>query len=124
MQYTYLEHTKVEITPSRSADARCRIRLDGGHSSERLAVGRVEHRERALFPVDLDCKVVPVRWGEGGLEEDVERVIEDFERACVWCWEGTRWIGERRTWTLSIYRWVQGRRGNHQAGHQRHASHH
>jgi hypothetical protein len=94
----YLQHTEVEIAlprrPSSGREVRRRLRDD----RQRERVLGVQHGERPVRPVDLYREVVPRLGGKGCLEEDVERVVEDFERMCVRIRKWTSGICEQRAW--------------------------
>lgn len=93
---THLQHTKVEVTLPRRARSGTQVRRRRLDDSERGRVAREQHGEGPVRPVDLYCEVVPRLRGEGRLEEDVVRVVEDLERPGVRYGEGTRGVCERR----------------------------
>jgi len=50
-----------------------------GDRLEVFAIFRVENSQSPLIPVNLNRKIMPVTWAEGCFEEDVQRMVENFE---------------------------------------------
>ena len=98
MTYSNLQHTKVEISPPISTRSRCRIRDGGRYAAQKRGVLRIQDAQCARGPVDFDGKVVPCVRGKGCDEEDVECVIEYFERMCVWSGEWACRVRKRRAY--------------------------
>lgn len=95
---SYLEHAKMKIALSRGPSGGREVRRRLGDDRQRERVLGVQHGERSVRPVNLHREVVPRLGGEGRLEEDIQRVVEDLERVCVRVWERTGRICEWGAW--------------------------
>ncbi len=73
----------MEFTLASVPGGDTQIRDDTSDGFQRRAVFRIVHFQCKIVPVYQYREIVPRPWRGGRREENVQRVVQDFERMCI-----------------------------------------